>query len=411
MNINVRAALDAFHRGLPVIVCDDTDREDEADIIMAAELASAHWIGWTIEHSSRMLCAPMTNEIANRLELPAMVGDNRDPKGTAYTVTVDARTGVGTGIGAKDRTRTLKLLACRGAAPTDFVRPGHVFPLRAHPAGLTGRRGHTEAAVALCELARLVPVGVIAEAVGSNGEPLTRAAAVALAAEFALPVIDVAELAEAHLGWTRFRPATAGPGAAQSERISRRDSATIATRHGEFRMIGYYDCATGAEHVAIVAEVPGSCEVPYVRIHSQCMTSESFGSLRCDCAEQLDASLAVIARSGGTVVYLNGQEGRGIGLTAKIAAYRLQDECGLDTVDANLAINAPVDAREYGAAIAILRDLDVTRVRLLTGNPAKIAAARRAQIHVECVEQLAVPHTRANRNYLQAKRSRLGHVC
>jgi 3,4-dihydroxy 2-butanone 4-phosphate synthase/GTP cyclohydrolase II len=410
MNSNVREAIDAFRRGLPVIVCDDADRENEADIVLPAQLATAYWIGWTIAHSSGLLCAPMTAAIANRLELPAMVIDNRDPKGTAYTVTVDARVGVGTGIGAADRTRTLNLLASPDARPGDLTRPGHVLPLRGHEAGLAGRRGHTEAAIALCEMAELTQVGVIAEAVDRHGEPLSRSGAHHLCVDYSLPMVDIAELADAYHGWATFRSGRPDLQTSASTRVNRRDTATMPTRYGDFKAVGYFDCATGDEHVAMIA---GSLsgEEALVRIHSQCMTSESLFSRRCDCAEQLEMSIAMVSQRGGVVIYLTGHEGRGIGLTAKLAAYRLQDEHGLDTVDANLAINAPVDSREYGAAVAILQDLGVQRVRLLTGNPAKVAALRDGGIRVAQTEPLAVGQTPANRSYLHTKRSRLGHVC
>jgi 3,4-dihydroxy 2-butanone 4-phosphate synthase / GTP cyclohydrolase II len=406
-NSQMRDAIKAFSVGLPVIVCDDDDREGEADIVMSAQLASPTWIGWTITHSSGLLCAPMSPARADLLGLPAMVKDNRDPRGTAYTVTVDASAGITTGIGARDRTRTLNLLAEPGSTASDFIRPGHVLPLRGHPQGLAGRRGHTEAAIALCELAELAPVGVIAEAVDAHGEPLTRVSGHALAIEHSLPIIDVTQLAAAYSAFVTSRKVSAG---APESRVSRYASATISTRHGDFTAIGYRDSRTRDEHIAMVAGRPTGSDVT-VRVHSECLTSESLGSLRCDCAEQLDASLAIIARRGGVLIYLRGHEGRGIGLTSKLAAYRLQDERGLDTVDANLAINAPVDAREYGAAAAILGDLGIPRVRLLTGNPAKVSALTEGGITVADIEPLTGFRTPANSRYLAAKQARLGHVC
>jgi 3,4-dihydroxy 2-butanone 4-phosphate synthase / GTP cyclohydrolase II len=404
----MREAVAAFGRGLPVIVCDDDDREGEADIVIPAALASPFWVGWTIAHSSGLLCAPMPECRANELELPSMVRDNCDPRGTAYTVTVDASTGISTGIGAHDRARTLNLLADPTAVSADFIRPGHVLPLRGHPEGLAGRRGHTEAAIALCELAQLVPVGVIAEAVGRDGEPLTRTAAHTLAVDSSLPIIDVAHLAHACADLTH--PAAWNANQSPGTRVRRRDQAQIRTRHGDFTAVGYFDCETGDEHVAMVMGKPRGAATT-VRIHSQCMTSESLGSLRCDCAEQLEVSMALVAQRGGVVIYLSGHEGRGIGLTSKLAAYRVQDEQGLDTVDANLAIHAPVDAREYGAAVGILKDLAISSVKLLTGNPAKVSALREAGVTVCQVEALAVSQTPANSGYLKTKRDRLGHVC
>lgn len=409
VNADVSSALTALQSGRPVIVADDADRENEADVVMSAQTATSHWVGWTISNSSGLLCAPMTSAVANRLELPPMVLHNRDPRGTAYTVTVDARAGVGTGIGARDRTCTLNLLASREAGPADFVRPGHVLPLRGHPDGLLGRRGHTEAAIALCDMAGLQPVGVIAEVVGSDGEPLAGPDARQLAVEYSLPFLHIDGLAAAYQIW-REGEARGAPTTMRG-RVVRRETATISNRYGDFEAIGYYDCATGDEHVALLARGPRSSPETLVRIHSQCMTGESLGSTRCDCAGQLEAALALTAEHGGVVIYLAGQEGRGIGLTAKLAAYRLQQHLGLDTIDANLAIDAPVDAREYGAAAAILDDLGIFHVRLMTGNPAKAQGLIRAGIAVAGSFPLMTDPTPANQHYLETKRTRLGHVC
>ena len=411
VNADVSSALAALQSGRPVIVADDADRENEADVVMSAQTATSHWIGWTISNSSGLLCAPMTSAVANRLELPPMVHDNRDPRGTAYTVTVDARAGVGTGIGARDRTRTLNLLASRDAGPADFVRPGHVLPLRAHADGLLGRRGHTEAAIALCDMARLEPVGVIAEVVASDGEPLTGALARQLADEHSLPFLHIDELAVTFKAWQDERTGGSQPRTTMRSRVTRREAATISNRHGDFEAVGYYDGAPGDEHVALLAQRSSSSPETLVRIHSQCMTGESLGSTRCDCAGQLDTALGLISEHGGVVIYLAGQEGRGIGLTAKLAAYRLQQDLGLDTIDANLAINAPVDAREYGAAAAILDDLRISQVRLMTGNAAKTQALIQAGIAVTGCFPLLTDPTPANRGYLETKRTRLGHVC
>jgi len=245
--------------------------------------------------------------------------------------------------------------------------------------------------------------------VGKDGESMSRAEAHRLAIDHSLPMVDIAELANAYRNWSAFTHRGSGSSSTTTARVSRRQSATMPTQHGEFTAIGYLDCTTGSEHVAMVSAVESDDEVN-VRIHSQCMTSESLGSLRCDCAEQLDVSLSLTAQRGGVVIYLAGHEGRGIGLTAKLAAYRLQDEKGLDTVDANVALNVPVDSREYGAAVAILRDLGIKRCRLLTGNPAKVAGLRNAGIDVAHIEPLIVAPTVSNRRYLHAKRFRLGHV-
>jgi 3,4-dihydroxy 2-butanone 4-phosphate synthase / GTP cyclohydrolase II len=411
----VPVAVEALRRGLPVLVADDADRENEGDVILAAEHADPTWIGWTVRHSSGVLCAPMSPERADALHLPAMVEDNEDPRRTAYTVSTDARTGVTTGIGAADRARTLRLLADPATTPHDLVRPGHIFPLRAVPGGVLARRGHTEAAVDLCRLAGLAPVGVIAELVGDDGEPLRLPSLRSLADVEGLPLITVEDLA----AWRRSSgdeaveavgsPAQA-PAAARVERVTRAD---LPTRHGRFEVVGYRDRATGAEHVALVADGTADLlavgeDLP-VRVHSECLTGDVLGSVRCDCGPQLVAALQVAAERGGVVIYLRGHEGRGIGLLAKLRAYALQDG-GLDTVAANLEQGLPADAREYGAAAAILKDLGVGRVRLLTNNPSKVTGL--ADHGVEVTERVPLTVTPGEYNlaYLVAKRDLMGHL-
>jgi 3,4-dihydroxy 2-butanone 4-phosphate synthase/GTP cyclohydrolase II len=401
----VDAAIEAIRRGLPVIVVDDADRENEGDVIIAASLATTEWIGWTVRYTSGVLCVPMPAALADALDLPPMVARNQDPKGTAYTVSVDARAGVTTGISAADRAATARLLAAPATTAGDLSRPGHMFPLRARDGGVLERRGHTEAAVDLCRLAGLPPVGVIAELVEDDGSMMLLPAMRVLADRHGLPVISIEDLA-AHRRLALDAAARSDAGA-RVERVARTE---LPTRHARLRAIGYRDLLTGDEHVALVAGTPGHGAL--VRVHSECLTGDAFGSLRCDCGPQLDAALAAIGRTGpegGVVVYLRGHEGRGIGLLAKLSAYALQDD-GLDTVAANLEQGLPADAREYGAAAAILADLGVDGVRLLTNNPAKVDGLAAHGIDVLERVPLHVGAGPANRAYLRAKRDLMGHL-
>jgi len=404
----VGTAIDALRRGLPVLVVDDRDRENEGDVVLAAVHATPEWIGWTVRHTSGLLCAPMAGALADALALPPMVAHNEDPRRTAYTVSVDARTGITTGISAADRARTARLLADPATGAGDLVRPGHLFPLRAVDGGVLERRGHTEAAVDLCRLAGLPPVGVIAELVEDDGSLMRLPAIRRLADGRGLPVISVADLAE-HLRGSAPASESSGGGAGPAGRVRRAAVTQLPTRHGRLRAYGYRDLRTDAEHVALVAGTPGAGTL--VRVHSECLTGDSFGSLRCDCGPQLDAALgAILAEpTGGVVVYLRGHEGRGIGLLAKLSAYALQDR-GLDTVAANVEQGLPADAREYGAAAAILDDLGARAVRLLTNNPAKIDGLRGHGVDVAERVALHVGAGPLNQFYLRTKRDRMGHL-
>jgi 3,4-dihydroxy 2-butanone 4-phosphate synthase/GTP cyclohydrolase II len=381
-------------------------------VILAAEIATPEWVAWTIRHSSGYLCAPMTAERADALELPLMVPQSQDPRRTAYTVTVDAAHGVGTGISAEDRTTTLHVLADPSSGAVDLIRPGHVLPLRAVPGGVLHRAGHTEAAVDLCRLAGLAPVAAIAELVNDDGTMMRLPQTAALAREHGLVVLTIADL----IAWrtaqddlpTGPAPSAAVDGADPARRVHRAATAALPTRHGDLTVHAYRDLRTGAEHVALVA-AGGLAEVPTVRVHSECLTGDAFGSSRCDCGPQLDAALDLAAREGGAVVYLRGHEGRGIGLLAKIGAYALQD-AGRDTVEANLDLGWPADRREYGAAAAILADLGVRRVRLLTNNPAKTAGLTAHGIEVVEVRGLEVGRTPHNEAYLRTKARAMGHL-
>jgi len=389
----IEEAFEALRAGLPVLVTDDQDRENEGDVILAAATATTRWMAWTIRHTSGYICAPMSETRADRLGLPLMVADNRDPRLTAYTVTVDAAHGVTTGISAADRAHTIRTLAQEGSIPSDFNRPGHVVPLRARNGGVLVRGGHTEAAVDLCRLAGLAPVGAIGELVHDDGSMMRLPAVLALGAENRLPVITIAAL----IAWRQL-----------NDRVERLAETLLPTGHGLFRVLGYRDRLTGDEHLALISPKGLSGHAPLARLHSECLTGDVFGSLRCDCGGQLERSLERVAAEGGVVVYLRGHEGRGVGLLSKLQAYALQDN-GFDTVDAQTELGLPIDSREYAAGAAILADLDVSSVRLLTSNPMKVNAMRNYGIKVVAVERLSMVPGAHNAAYLRTKRDRMGH--
>ena len=363
------------------------------DVILAAQTLTDEWLVWTIRNTSGYLCAPVTSETADRLGLPLMVADNRDPLRTAYTVSVDAAHGVTTGISAADRARTIRLLADPSSTPKSFIRPGHVIPLRAKAGGVLERPGHTEAAVDLCRLAGLAPSGAIGELVNDDGTMMRLPEVLATGAVNDVPVITIEQL----IAWRQLH-----------DRVDVLAETTLPTRHGVFSAVGFRDRLTGVEHVALVSPRGAPGPNPLVRLHSECLTGDAFGSLRCDCGPQLERSLERIAAEGGVLVYLRGHEGRGVGLVSKLQAYALQDT-GLDTVDAQLELDLPVDGREYAAGAAILNALGLPTVRLLTNNPAKVEALQRYGIEVSAVERLSIAANAANRAYLRTKRDRLGH--
>jgi 3,4-dihydroxy 2-butanone 4-phosphate synthase/GTP cyclohydrolase II len=409
---DIPTALQALRDGKPVIVADDEGRENEGDVVMAAQFASQEWIAWTVRHTSGYLCAPMTNEWADRLSLPPMWAKSEDPRGTAYTVSVDAADRLSTGISASDRAHTLRVLADPSSTPASVIRPGHIIPLRAVDGGVRERDGHTEATVDLLKLAGLSPVGVIGEIVEDGGEMMRLPGLLALGEEHGVPVITIEEL----LRFMEERKCETDPTAVveipETARVSFEVETNVPTAHGTFRVRAYRDRSTGADHVAwISAGRDGGTPTDgtLVRVHSECLTGEAFGSLKCECGPQLDAALERIRADGGVVVYLRGHEGRGIGLINKLKAYKLQEE-GLDTLDANLRLGFPADARDYGAATAILRDLGLSSVRLLTNNPEKARQLRERGIEVSELVPLVVGVGEFNEGYLDAKRDRMGHA-
>jgi len=404
---NIPVALEALRAGQPIIVADDEGRENEGDVIIAAESASQEWVAWMVKHTSGFICAPMTNEIADRLDLPPMVEHNQDPRGTAYTVTVDAADRLSTGISASDRAHTLRVLADPTATPERLTRPGHIMPLRAVDGGVRERDGHTEAAVDLLKLAGLTPVAAISEIVADDGEMERLPGLIALGERENVPVITIESL----LRFMEEKRCEADPQAVvevpESSRVSFEVETNVPTQHGVFRVRAYRDRSTGADHVAWISGNPANGTL--IRVHSECLTGEAFGSLKCECGPQLQAALDTIEEQGGIVIYLRGHEGRGIGLINKLKAYRLQEE-GFDTLDANIALGLPADARDYGAAYGILKDLGVSSVRLLTNNPEKARQLRERGVDVTELVPLVVGVGEYNEGYLDAKRDRMGHA-
>ena len=387
-----------LRRGGLVLVVDDEGRENEGDLIMAAEFATAERLAFMIRHSSGIVCVGLTAERADELGLDPMVADGDDPRGTAFTVSVDAKRGTTTGVSAAERALTIRALADPGTVAGDLSRPGHVFLLRSRPGGVLQRAGHAESAVDLCRLAGLFPAGVLAEVVTDDGEMARQTDLRRFAAEHGLPLTRAADIVR-HLRRS-------------DSLVTREAAARVPTGHGEFTAVAYLS-KDGGEHVALVhgnvAQDVDDTDDVLVRVHSECLTGDVFGSRRCDCGEQLDTAMGRIAQAGrGLVVYLRGQEGHGVGLSHKLRAYVLQDR-GLDTVDADLAQGLPVDSREYGIGAQILRELGVQRIRLMSNDPAKYRGLSEHGIAIVAREPLIVAPKPDNVAYLATKRTRLGH--
>ena len=404
---DIPTALEQLRAGRPVIVADDEGRENEGDIVMAAEFATQPWIAWIVKNTSGFICAPMTDEIADRLMLPVMVANNEDVRGTNYTVTVDAADRLSTGISAADRAHTLRVLADANSVPASLNRPGHILPLRAVDGGVRERAGHTEATIDLLKLAGLTPVGVICEIVADDGEMMRLPQLIELGAREHLAVVTIEALVE-YLDHVVVAGALPSPvPLPETSRVIFEVETTVPTLHGAFRFRAYRDRMTGADHVAVIAGTPRDGAL--VRVHSECLTGEVFSSLKCECGLQLDAALARIAAEGGVVIYMRGHEGRGIGLINKLKAYRLQED-GVDTLDANVQLGFPADGRDYGAAVAILDDLGLSSIRMLTNNPDKIAQLSQRGVVVSEQVPLVVGVGAFNENYLETKRDRMGHL-
>lgn len=391
----IEEALADLAAGKPVVVVDDEDRENEGDLIFPAEVATPELLAFMIRYTSGYICVALTAQDCDRLDLPPMYHTNQDRRGTAYRVSVDAREGITTGISAADRAHTIRLLADPDTGPADLARPGHVVPLQARSGGVLARPGHTEAAVDLARLAGLRPVGVLCELVNDDGSMMRLPDLAMFAAQHQLSLVTIADL-------IAYRRRT-------EKLVERVAEVRLPTAHGVFRAVGYR-AFDSVEHVALVFGDIGDGQDVLVRVHSECLTGDVFGSLRCDCGAQLDAALARVVRQGrGVVVYVRGHEGRGIGLLQKLQAYQLQDR-GRDTVEANLDLGLPADARDYTPAAQILRDLGVRSLRLLTNNPAKCAALEEYGLAVIRREPAPVHPHPENVHYLRTKRDRMGHL-
>ncbi|MFD8908020.1 bifunctional 3,4-dihydroxy-2-butanone-4-phosphate synthase/GTP cyclohydrolase II [Streptomyces sp. NPDC059586] len=395
----VEQAIRDIAAGRPVVVVDAEDRENEGDLVIAAEMATPEIVAFMMSECRGLICAPMESDELERLELPQMVADNTESMQTAFTVSVDASAahGVTTGISAADRATTLRMLAGGTAGPGDFVRPGHIFPLRARSGGVLVRNGHTEAAVDLARLAGLRPAGAIVEIAGEDGTMLRLPELIPFARKHGLTIISIEDL----IAYRR-----------SAEPTVRREAATrLPTAFGDFTAYGYRSTVDGVEHVALVHGdiTENGGEDILVRVHSECLTGDIFQSQRCDCGPQLHASMRRITEEGrGVVVYLRGHEGRGIGLLSKLRAYELQER-GVDTLDANLELGLPADARDYAAGAQILQDLGVRSLRLMTNNPDKTAAVLRHGLAVTGREPMPVQAGEHNLRYLRTKRDRMGH--
>ncbi|MEZ4503972.1 MAG: bifunctional 3,4-dihydroxy-2-butanone-4-phosphate synthase/GTP cyclohydrolase II [Dehalococcoidia bacterium] len=405
--MTVEAAIEAFRRGEPLIIVDDENRENEGDIAVPAQFCTTELVNLMASEARGLICVPMDADHCDRLDLPPMATHNTAPLGTAFTVAVEAREGVTTGISAADRARTIAVLADPNSRASDLTRPGHIFPLRARPGGVLVRAGQTEASVDLCEMAGLEPVAVVCEVMKADGTMARMPDLRRFARKHNMGIVTVADIISYRLANERL--------------VDRVDEAMLPTRFGEFRAVGYRTMLDTKEHVALVMGDVSDGEPTLVRVHDQCLTGDVFGSLRCDCGEQLDAAMARVAAEGrGVIVYMD-QEGRGIGLHNKIRAYRLQDDQGLDTVEANEALGLPAENRDYGIGAQILVDLGVRKMRLMTNNPLKVSELknygelRGAGLEgygLEIVERVPLevapnPH---NVRYLQTKREKMGHV-
>ena len=388
-------AIDAIRKGQLIIVVDDEDRENEGDFIAAAEMVTPEMVNFMTMYGRGLVCAPITEERCDELELDLMVGKNTSSHETPFTVSVDLLGyGCTTGISASDRAKTLNALANPNIKPEELGRPGHIFPLRARSRGVLRRAGHTEAAVDLARMAGLTPAGVLIEIMNDDGTMSRLPELVKLAERFDLKIISIKDLINYRL---------------QSESlIERGEEVFLPTKHGNFQIIPFKQVSNGVEHIALIKGEWAIDEPVLVRVHSSCMTGDIFGSKRCECGEQLDRAMDLIEKEGkGVVVYMQ-QEGRGIGLMNKIAAYKLQDQ-GMDTIDANIHLGFDADERDYGVGAQILRSLGVSKMRLMTNNPIKRVGLEGFNLEVVSTVNIEIEPNEYNQAYLKTKRDRMGH--
>ena len=395
---NLQAALTAYKNGDLIIVTDDADRENEGDLMILAEKATPEKVAFMVRHTTGILCVAMTQERARTLHLPLMVEENQDSKKTAFTVSVDYKPGITTGVSAQERSNTVRALANTSAVASDFIRPGHVFPLIADNGGLAARGGHTEAGVALSQIVGAQPLCLLSEIVNDDGSMARGQSLTAFATENQIPVISVAEL-KAYVQANPVAPIKSAP-----EFVF--EWAQLPLRSGMWK-IATFPGLRQREHAVIAFGTAG--DHPMVRIHSECFTGDVVHSQRCDCGEQLEASINLIQEHGyGYIIYLRDHEGRGIGLTEKIKAYQLQDQ-GMDTIDANLHLGHEIDARDWNDAVAIVKALGLSHVQLLTNNPNKVAALKNSGITVT-QKPLVIASNKFNEKYLATKEEKLGHT-
>lgn len=392
---SIESAIEEFKAGKALVVVDDEDRENEGDLVLAGTLINSESMNFMIKNTSGVVCVPMLAEDLDRLNLPPMIAINEDKKSTAFSVSVDAAIGITTGISAEDRCRTIKVLADRNSKSTDVSKPGHIFPLRAAQGGVLRRAGHTEAGIDLAKLAGLNPIAVIAELVEDDGSIRKYESSYRFARENNLKFISIADI----ISYRRKHEK-------QIELIS---TSELPTKFGNFKAFGYKSIIDGISHIALVAGDIGDGENVLVRVHSECLTGDVMGSLRCDCGDQLQLAMKTISENGrGIVLYVRGHEGRSIGLLNKIAAYGLQDK-GRDTVQANLELGFPADARDYGTGAQILVDLGVKTMKLLTNNPAKRAGLEGYGLKIVERVALVAQVNEKNVDYLSTKKNKMGH--
>jgi 3,4-dihydroxy 2-butanone 4-phosphate synthase/GTP cyclohydrolase II len=392
---SIESAIEEFKAGKALVVVDDEDRENEGDLVLAGTLINSESMNFMIKNTSGVVCVPMLAEDLDRLNLPPMTAINEDKKSTAFSVSVDAAIGITTGISAEDRCRTIKVLADRNSKSTDVSKPGHIFPLRAAQGGVLRRAGHTEAGIDLAKLAGLNPIAVIAELVEDDGSIRKYESSYRFARENNLKFISIADI----ILYRRKHEK-------QIELIS---TSELPTKFGNFKAFGYKSIIDGISHIALVAGDIGDGENVLVRVHSECLTGDVMGSLRCDCGDQLQLAMKTISENGrGIVLYVRGHEGRSIGLLNKIAAYGLQDK-GRDTVQANLELGFPADARDYGTGAQILVDLGVKTMKLLTNNPAKRAGLEGYGLKIVERVALVAQVNEKNVDYLSTKKNKMGH--
>ncbi len=395
----LKSAIDALKKGELVILIDSEDRENEGDLVLAAQFATAEKINFLIRQACGLVCLALEAKKIDQLGLPPMISENQTPRKTAFTVSIEAAHGVSTGISAQDRAHTILVAADPKSTRSDIVCPGHIFPLRAAPGGVLERAGHTEGSIELCKIAGLVPAAVICEIINEDGTMARKSDLETFGKKFGIPIVTIEELIAYRTITEDWMDAT------HAARFPLRYSTPDA---GQFMIRGFRNRITGAEHAVLSTQTRG--DVPLVRIHSECLTGDSFGSLRCDCGQQLQGAISMISKDaeGGAIVYLKNHEGRGIGLWNKIEAYSLQDE-GKDTLDANLELGFHADERRYHEAAKILHSLGINKIRLLTNNPHKIEELERLGIQVVERIPLETQYNPENQRYLRTKRERFQH--